>query len=301
MHQMIRTSQPIPDFHLSPIVAGAWRMGDWRWTAQERLRWIEQCLTLGVTTFDHADIYGGYTVEELFGEALALSPSLRAQMQLVSKCGICLTTDNRPAHRVKHYDTSFAHIVGSVENSLRMLQTDHLDLLLIHRPDALMNADAVAEAFTHLQLLGKVRHFGVSNFSTTQFDLLASRFPLVTNQIELHPLHLAPLSDGTLDQCQQHRIQPMIWSPLAGGRLMTGDDPVSVRVRDALTAIGARHAVSSATMAFAWLLRQPSRPIPVAGSRRIEAMQEAVAALSLELDAQEWTEIWSAATGHDVP
>lgn len=301
MHQMIRTSQLIPDFRLSPIVAGAWRMGHWQWSPHERLRWIEQCMEIGVTTFDHADIYGEYTVEGLFGEALALSPSLRAQMQLVSKCGICLTTQNRPAHRVKHYDTSFAHIVGSVENSLRMLQVDHLDLLLIHRPDALMDADVMAEAFTHLQLMGKVQYFGVSNFSTSQFDLLASRFPLVTNQIELHPLHLAPLTDGTLDQCQQHRIQPMIWSPLAGGNLMTSDDPVATRVRDALAAVGARHGASIATTAFAWLLRHPSRPIPVAGSRRIEAMAEAVAALSLSLDAQEWTQIWSAATGHDVP
>ncbi len=286
---------------MSRIVAGAWRMGDWQWTPQERLRWIEECVALGVTTFDHADIYGGYTVEELFGEALALQPALRDAIQLVSKCGICLTTENRPAHRIKHYDTSFEHIVGSVENSLRKLHTDHLDLLLIHRPDALMNADVVAEAFTHLQLQGKVRHFGVSNFTPAQFDLLQSRFPLVTNQIELHPLHLAPLHDGTLDQCQQRRIQPMIWSPLAGGRLMTSDDATARAVRDALTRVGARHGVSLVTLAFAWLLRHPSRPIPVAGSRRIDAMREAVAALDVVLDAQDWTEIWQAGSGHEVP
>jgi predicted oxidoreductase len=301
MHQMIRHTPSVPVFTMSPIVAGVWRMSDWQWTPQERLRWIEICLDLGVTTFDHADIYGGYTVESLFGEALALSPSLRDRMQLVSKCGICLTTENRPSHRLKHYDTSFAHIVGSVENSLRNLQVEQLDLLLIHRPDALMDADVVAEAFTHLQLMGKVQHFGVSNFTPSQFDLLASRFPLVTNQIELHPLHLAPLTDGTLDQCQQQRIRPMIWSPLAGGRLMTSDEPVAMRVREALSAVGARHGVSIATMAFAWLLRHPSRPVPVAGSRRIDAMQEAVAALSVSLDAQDWTEIWSASTGHEVP
>ena len=301
MHQMIRSTQPSESPVMSRIVAGAWRMGDWNWTPQERLRWIEECIALGVTTFDHADIYGGYTVEELFGEAMALKPALRDTIQLVSKCGICLVSDTRPAHRVKHYDTSFEHIVGSVENSLRKLHTDHLDLLLIHRPDALMNADIVAEAFTHLQLQGKVLHFGVSNFTPAQFDLLQSRFPLVTNQIELHPLHLAPLHDGTLDQCQQRRIQPMIWSPLAGGRLMTGDDELAHTVRAALARVGERHAVSVATMAFAWLLRHPSRPIPVAGSRRIEAMREAVAALDVSLDAQEWTEIWQAGSGHEIP
>jgi predicted oxidoreductase len=301
MHQMIRSSPQESSPLMSRIVAGVWRMSDWQWTPQERLRWIEQCIEMGVTTFDHADIYGGYTVEQLFGEALALAPALRARMQLVSKCGICLTTENRPAHRVKHYNTSSDHIIRSAENSLRMLGTDHLDMLLIHRPDALMNADVVAEAFTHLQLMGKVRYFGVSNFTPAQFELLQSRFPLVTNQIELHPLHLAPLHDGTLDECQQRRIQPMIWSPLAGGRLMTSQDEVAIRVRSALKVIGERHGVSAVTIAFAWLLRHPSRPIPVAGSRRIEAMREAVGALEVQLDAQEWTEIWAAGSGHEVP
>jgi predicted oxidoreductase len=301
MHQMIRKTEPDAPIVMSRIVAGAWRMGDWGWTPQERLRWIEQCIELGVATFDHADIYGGYTVEQLFGEALALRPGLREQLQLVSKCGICLASPARPAHRIKHYNTSSAHIIASAEQSLRALGTDRLELLLIHRPDALMDADEVAAGFTHLQLTGKVRQFGVSNFSPAQFELLQSRFPLVTNQIELHPLHLAPLHDGTLDQCQQRRIQPMIWSPLAGGRLMTGDDAHARRVQAALGAVGARHGVSAATVAFAWLLRHPSRPIPVAGSRRIDAMREAVAALAVTLDLQDWTEIWAAGSGHDVP
>ncbi len=301
MHQMIRSSPHEASPLMSRIVAGAWRMGDWQWTPQERLRWIEACVEIGVTTFDHADIYGGYTVEQLFGEALVLAPHLRAKLQLVSKCGICLISGNRPAHRVKHYNTSTDHIIRSAENSLRMLGTDHLELLLLHRPDALMDADEVAAAFTHLRLMGKVQHFGVSNFTPAQFDLLQSRFPLVTNQVELHPLHLAPLHDGTLDQCQQRRIQPMIWSPLAGGRLMTGTDEVPSLVRSVLEAIGARHGVSAVTIAFAWLLRHPSRPIPVAGSRRIAAMREAVAALEVQLDAEEWTEIWAAGSGNEVP
>lgn len=301
MHQMIRSTQAEHAPLMSRIVAGAWRMSDWNWTPQERLRWIEQCVEMGVTTFDHADIYGGYTVERLFGEALALKPELRQQLQLVSKCGICLVTGNRPAHRVKHYDTSASHIIRSAEQSLLNLGTDSIELLLIHRPDPLMDADAVAEAFTHLQLTGKVQSFGVSNFSPAQFELVQSRFPLVTNQIELHPLHLAPLHDGTLEQCQQRRIQPMIWSPLAGGRLLTGQEEQPRRVRAVLESIGARHDASAVTVAFAWLLRHPSRPIPVAGSRRIEAMRDAVSALDLQLNVQEWTEIWMAGSGHEVP
>lgn len=285
---------------LSPIVAGVWRMADWNWTPQERLRWIEQCLDLGVTSFDHADLYGGYTVEALFGKALALAPGLRQQMQLVTKCGIQLRVPARPATRIKHYDTSAAHIVASVERSLQALHTDAIELLLLHRPDPLMDADEVAGAFERLHDEGKVLRFGVSNFTPAQFELLHARYPLVTNQIECHPLHRAPLHDGTLDQAQRLRSRPMIWSPLAGGRLFTSEAEDAMRVRGTLSAIGEAHGVSAATVAFAWLLRLPSRPHPIAGSRRIEAMQEAVAATRVRLDAQEWTEILVAASGTEV-
>ena len=286
---------------LSPIVAGAWRMTDWNWTAPQRLRWIEQCIDLGVTSFDHADIYGGYQVEAQFGEALALAPGLRSRLQLVSKCGICLTVPARPHHRLKHYDTSAAHIIRSAERSLVELRTDHLDLLLIHRPDALMDADEVASAFTQLRAAGKVRHFGVSNFTPAQFDLLHDRIALTTNQVELHPLQRAVLTDGTLDQSQRLRLRPMIWSPLAGGALFSSTNPAAVRVRQVLERIAEHRGVAPATVAFAWLLRLPSKPVPVAGSRRIEAMREAVDALQVTLDAEEWTEIWSAGSGHEVP
>ncbi len=285
---------------LSPIVAGAWRMGDWGWDARTRLRWIEQCAELGVTSFDHADLYGGYSVEALFGEALALAPRLRERIQLVSKCGIQLKCDARPGTRIKHYDTSAAHIARSVENSLRALHTDHLDLLLIHRPNPLMDADEVASAFAALQAAGKVRAFGVSNFSAAQFELLNSRHPLATHQIECHPLHLAPLTDGTLDQCQRLRVRPMIWSPLAGGALLSGGGEAAQRVQSTLRDIGHALGVSPATVAIAWLLRHPSAPLPITGSRRIESIREAVAARAIWLDVQHWTELWSAATGREV-
>ena len=276
-------------------------MAAWNWSPQERLRWIEQCVELGVTSFDHADIYGAYTVEALFGEALALAPSLRARIQLVTKCGIQLRVDARPATRIKHYDTSATHIVRSVDASLANLRTDHLDLLLLHRPDPLLDADQVASAFEQLRTQGKVKAFGVSNYTPAQFELLQARTPLVTNQVECHPLHLAPLFDGTFDQAQQLRARPMIWSPLAGGALLKSDADDARRVRAALERIGAQHGVSAATMAFAWLLRLPSKPYPIAGSRRIEAMHDAMAATHVSRDVQEWTEILVAATGKDVP
>jgi predicted oxidoreductase len=286
---------------LSPVIAGCWRMADWGWTPSERLRWIEQCLDRGVTTFDHADIYGGYAVEALFGEALALAPHLRERMQLVSKCGIKLLHPSRPEHRLKSYDTSAAHLVASVENSLRALQTDRLDLLLIHRPDPLMHPAEIAEAVTRLQAAGKVRAFGVSNFTPSQFALLNAAVPLATNQIELHPLHRTPLHDGTLDQMLALGLRPMVWSPLAGGRLFTGTAPDALRVRASLDDIARRHGVTPATVAYAWLLRHPSRPYPLVGSQRIEALDEALAAQALTLDTEDWHAIWSAGEGAEVP
>lgn len=287
--------------NLSPIVAGVWRMGEWNWTPQQRLRWIEQCLERGITSFDHADIYGGYTVEALFGQALALSPGLRHRMQLVTKCGIKLVHAQRPAHRVKSYDTSAAHVVASVDNSLRALGTDHLDLLLIHRPDALANPQELAQTFEHLHRQGKVRSFGVSNHSVSQFALLHRQHPLATNQIECSVLQMKALADGTLDQCLDLGIRPMVWSPLGGGRLFTGQDEQASRVRWVLQRLAAEYGATPATMALAWLLRHPSRPIPITGSQRLQALDEAVAALSIRLSAEHWYEVWQASMGHEVP
>jgi predicted oxidoreductase len=289
------------DAGLSPIVAGAWRMAEWQLSPQDRLRWIEQNLELGITSFDHADIYGGYQVESLFGEALALAPALRQRLQLVSKCGIKLVSPARPQNRFHCYDTSFAHVRASVDESLRALRTDHLDLLLIHRPDALMDAAELAGTFEDLRAAGKVRHFGVSNFTPAQLELLHARTPLVTNQVELSPLHLDPLHDGTLDQCQRLGLRPMIWSPLARGRLFTGEDEHALRVRDELARLAGELGVSITTLVFAWLMRHPSRPLPIIGSRRIDAAREAVAALDLRLTPEQWYRVWTAGAGHEVP
>mgnify|MGYP006168193899 FL=1 len=286
--------------HLSPIVAGAWRMGEWGMNVEQRVRWIEQCLDLGITSFDHADIYGGYTVETLFGEALAAQPSLRSRMQLVTKCGIKLVSERRPGHAIKSYDTSRAHVLASVDESLRAMHTDHIDLLLIHRPDALMDPDELAETFQVLRNAGKVMHFGVSNHTPSQLALLNNRIGLATNQIELSPLHFNALNDGTLDQCLDLGIRPMIWSPLAGGRLFKADDEQAQRVRNALEVLARQHQVSVSTVAYAWILRHPSRPVPITGSQRLEALQEAIAALSLRLSAEDWYRVWEASEGRSV-
>lgn len=294
----IKLSKLGPQF--SRIVAGAWRMSDWGWTPQQRLDWIKGCLDLGVTTFDHADIYGGYTAEEQFGEALALEPGLRQHMQLVSKTGIALVTPNRPDHRIQHYNTSRQHIIVSAERSLRNLHTDHLDLLLIHRPSPLLDADEVAEAFHALHQAGKVRHFGVSNFTPRQFELMNSRFPLVTNQVEVSPLCLDTLHDGTLDQMQQHGIAPMAWSPLSGGRLFS-DGARETRVREVLANLPSIGNAPADEAAYAWLLRHPARLLPITGSSKLDVIRKAVSACSLQMDEQDWFSVWVAATGHAVP
>jgi predicted oxidoreductase len=285
---------------LSPVIAGAWRLADWQLGIDERLNWIEGCMDRGLSSFDHADIYGGYQVEALFGEALARAPQLRSRMQLISKCGIKLVHPARPGHGVKSYDTGAAHVRASVEESLRALHTDHLDLLLIHRPDALLDADALASCFEALQREGKVLGFGVSNFSPAQFELLHSRFRLLTNQVECSPLHTEPLHDGTLDQAQRLRLRPMIWSPLAGGRLF-GNEPCTAALRQVLADLAEHHAVSITTLALAWLMRHPSQPRPLIGSHRLQAADEAMAATQLQLPAEDWYRIWTAGVGHEVP
>jgi predicted oxidoreductase len=286
--------------NLSPIVAGTWRLNEWKLDKPGLVRWIGQVLDLGITSFDHADVYGGYSVEAAFGEALASAPGLRQRLQIVTKCGIKLISPARPSHAVKHYDTSRAHITASVENSLRALRTDRIDLLLIHRPDALMDADEVAQTCLDLRAVGKVLHFGVSNHMPPQFALLHRRLPLVTNQIEFSPLNMTALNDGTLDQAQDLGTPPMVWSPLAGGRLLAAQDEQAQRVRGVLEALGEQRGVSVATMAYAWLRRHPSKPIPITGSGRIEALRDAVAAQDIQLSAEDWYRVWRASTNREV-
>jgi predicted oxidoreductase len=285
---------------LSRIVAGMWRMVEWNMTVEQRIALIEQCVAMGVTSFDHADIYGNYGVEGLFGEALRAQPSLRDRIQLVSKCGIKLLSNKRPEHTIQHYDTTAGHIVASAEESLRQLHTDRLDLLLIHRPDPLMDFDEIAEAFTRLKQAGKVRHVGVSNFSRHQFEALNRRVELATNQVEFSPLHVAPMFDETFDGLQDQGIAPMIWSPLAGGRLFTSNEANAENLRLVVKEIADRLRQPFASVIFAWIMQLPSHPIPLTGSGRVEAIAVAVAGTSFKLSRTDWFAILRAARGHEV-
>ncbi len=288
---------------VSRLALGAWRLADWKLPPGELLELIELALDLGITTFDHADIYGDHTCEGLFGEALALRPELRQRMELVGKCGIKLLSERRPDRRLTHYDTGREHIVESVDSSLRLLGTDRLDLLLIHRPDPLMDPDETAAAFTELHRAGKVLHFGVSNFTPAQFEMLAARSPrpLVTNQVEISLLELQAWRDGTLDQCQRLGIAPMAWSPLAGGRLFGDTGEAAARVRSVLGELATELGAGPDQLALAWLLAHPAGIVPIVGSGRPERIRSAAAACDLSLAREPWFQLWTASTGEDVP
>ncbi|MBY8057352.1 aldo/keto reductase family oxidoreductase [Vibrio fluvialis] len=291
-----------PEF--SQLVQGYWRLGEWGMTAQERLTFLKQHLELGITTVDHADIYGNYECEQLFGEALALEPSLREQLQIVTKCDIKLCSAKFPERKINHYDTSAAHIYQSVNNSLERLHVNEIDVLLIHRPDVLMDADEVAEAFTELHKVGKVKHFGVSNFSPAQFELLQSRLgkPLVTNQVEINPLNFDVAHDGTLDQMQMLRTRPMAWSCLGGGAIFNGDSEQAQRVRAVLEELREELGAESIDQViYAWVRALPAKPLPIIGSGKIERVQAAVDALDLTLSREQWYRVWVASKGHGVP
>lgn len=280
---------------ISRIVAGMMRMGDWSMSAQQRLRFIEQCVELGVSTFDHADIYGGGTIkssiEALFGEALTSNVALKQQIQIVSKCGIQLPSLDDGANRIKHYDLSTQHIKKSVDNSLQKLGVEKIDLLLLHRPSPLMDYDEIAVTFHDIRATGKVLHFGVSNFTPAQFSALNRRFPLATNQVEFSPLKLNAMDDGQFDHLQDLNISPIIWSALGGGQIFNNNSAHTQRIHQAFTHAGQTMGISTSSAIYTWIMRLPCKPVLITGTGRIEALADAVNASNTKMDASLWFEL----------
>ncbi|MBM7586370.1 putative oxidoreductase [Bacillus pakistanensis] len=288
----------------SRLIHGLWRLADWKQATETTLDLIQHCVEKGITTFDHADIYGSYLCEELFGDALKLKPSLRQKIEIVTKCGIVLPSHNRPNHQSHHYNTSKQHIVKSVESSLLNLQTDYIDVLLIHRPDPFMDPVQVAEAFTKLKQEGKVRYFGVSNFKDHQYNMLQSYLdlPLITNQIELSAYHLENFDDGTLNHCLENRIAPMAWSPLARGKIFSAKDDKSVRLRNTLVKITEEiNAAGIDQVLYAWLLNHPSKIMPIIGSGKKTRIDKAIESMNVKLTLDQWFEILHSSMGCEVP
>lgn len=283
-------------------VAGCMRWGKWGagFTTNEYRSMIDACLENGISSFDHADIYGDYTTEAEFGEALKEAPSLRSNLRIISKCGIQMLTENRPSHQIKSYNTSSAHIIRSVENSLTQFGTDHLDLLLIHRPDPLLNPVEVAGAIDHLKQQGKILQFGVSNFMPHQVDMLATYTPIEYNQVEISILHLAAFINGTLDNCIKHQIVPMAWAPLGGGILNDDTHPRFRSIVSTATELGLKYNCGVNEILLAWLYVHPAGILPVIGTTKIERLIQAKNASAIRFEREDWFKLWTASTGEEV-
>ncbi|SFQ99670.1 aldo/keto reductase [Poseidonocella sedimentorum] len=286
------------DLSFSRLVYGMWRLGDDADTSPEHVRdKIAACLDQGITTMDQADIYGDYGAEELLGRAL--TPELRDRIEIVTKCDIIAPIGRHAGTPVKHYDTSRAHILASVEHSLRLMHTDRIDLLLIHRPDPLMDHEETGAALDEVVKSGKVRAVGVSNFRPWDWSLLQSAMatPLATNQIELSLTATAPFSNGDLAFHQQAALPVMAWSPLGGGTLMGDAGALGAR----LDAIAADRGVDRAAVAVAFLLRHPAKILPVMGTNSLDRIKRISDALDVNLARTEWFQLYEAALGAEVP
>ncbi|CRL11134.1 MAG: aldo/keto reductase [Phaeobacter italicus] len=289
-----------PGLSLSRLVYGMWRLGDDSDTSTAHVEAkINACLEQGITTFDQADIYGGYAAEGILGQAIKANPALRAQMEIVTKCDIVAPMGRYADKRVKYYDTSRAHILSSVDTSLQEMAVDHIDLLLIHRPDPLMDHRETGAALDEVVASGKVRAVGVSNFRPWDWELLQSamKTPLATNQIEISLSEIRPFTNGDLAFHQRQDHPLMAWSPLGGGGLMTSSGGVA----DRLDAIASQQGVDRAAVAIAFLLRHPAHILPVLGTNNLDRIKRASDALKVDLDRETWFSLYEAALGQEVP
>lgn len=289
--------------NLSRTIAGVMNWGVWgaALDTQSMGTLIKECVDAGVTTFDHADIYGGHSTEEEWGRAFEGTGIDRKQIQIITKFGIMMPSDNRPEIKEKHYDYSSEHIVNSVENSLKLLKTDYLDVVLLHRPSPLMKPMVIAEALSSLIQSGKVLHVGVSNFTPSQVDLINSKIPIKANQIEISPTALSCFTDGVLDQCILKNIRPMAWSPMAGGKLFGKlSHPNDLNRRYRLQEVANKYNWELDYMIYLWLHHHPANIHPVTGSSKINRIKTSVKAESESISDAQWFEIYTACLGHEV-
>ena len=281
---------------VSPIIAGTMNWGIWdkNLTTKEMENTIHICLENKITTFDHADIYGSYTTEAAFGKAFASSKIAREKMQLISKCGIQLISENRD-NKIKHYDYSKEYIIWSVENSLKNLQTDFLDVLLLHRPSPLMQSDEIAEAVLKLKSEGKILDFGLSNFTASQTELIRQKTEVSYNQVQFSATHHEAMVDGSFDYMQVHNIRPMSWNPL--GTVFREDIEQTRRLKKLLAQLVEKYQLGADTILLSWVLKHPAKVIPIAGTVNIARIQSLMKAVELELEKEDWFSIWTESRG----
>ena len=291
----------LDNISVSRIIYGLWRItDDPNHSTKNFQHKIEVCLDQDITTFDQADIYGGYTSESELGKTLKQAPHLRDNMEIITKCDIVAPIGIHSDKKIKHYDTSAAYINQSVERSLKEMATEQIDLLLLHRPDPLMDAEETGNALDTLIASGKVKAIGVSNFRPWDIALLQScvNNKLVTNQIEISLSQHSSLTNGDLAHLQQHNINPMAWSPLGGGELFK-DSGSALNIK--LNSLAKTHGVQPAAIAIAWLLRHPAQILPIMGSNNIHRIKQFSEASKVRLDRESWFELLETASGHAVP
>ena len=291
---------------VSDVIYGTWRLlsDEPKPSVEDLIARFELCLELGITTLDTAEIYGLFTVEAAVGEVFKARPDLRDRFQIVTKCGIDVPSTEKSFARVPHYNASSANLIACAEKSLRLLNTDRIDLLLVHRPDWFNSADDTAAGLNRLIQEGKVLHAGVSNYTWHQFELLSSRVaqPLVTNQVEASLLCMDALYDGTLSQCEQRGIRPMAWSPLGGGRLFDSENVAGRRVRQCMAQLRDKYdGADDDALAFAWVMAHPSQPVTIIGTNRADRIRSQAQASQIQLERQDWYALWEAAKGHSIP
>ena len=282
------------DLSLSAISQGFWRLDGWDFSTDQLVSHMHACIDRGVTTFDTAEIYAGTLCETLMGDAFRKDKSLRKQIQLVTKTGIFTQEIN--GETFGYYDTTYERVIQSCKESLQRLGTDHADLYLIHREDPCFDPWETARALKDLKKEGLVVEVGVSNFDPFKFDALnkAMDGALVTNQIEWNPVCFEHFNSGMMDYLTVNKIHPMIWSPLAGGRLFKGDDPQCKAAMDKITEIAERHGVEPATIIYAWIMYHPVGAMPIVGSKNLARLDLAIKAEEVELEHYEWYEIYTA-------
>ena len=284
----------------SNIIAGTMTWGVWgkNYNTEQMIELMNCCLENNITTFDHADIYGDYTTEAAFGKAFGDSKIDRSKIQLISKCGIQMESEKRK-NTIKHYDYSTSYIIWSVEQSLRNLQTDYLDLLLLHRPSPLMKMDEIAEAIEKLKRDGKILDFGVSNFTPFQTDLIETKVKINYNQIRFSITSFEAMLDGSLEHMQTHNIKPMCWSPL--GSVFKKEDEQANRLRKMVTNFSFKYNVSVDVILLAWILKHPSGILPVCGTTDKSRIANLMKATTVYMELQDWFALWSESAGVPVP
>ncbi|WP_425076248.1 aldo/keto reductase [Psychroserpens sp. S379A] len=284
----------------SRLIAGTMTWGSWgkQLATKDMISLMHHCLKNSITTFDHADIYGGYTTEADFGKAFSKSGINRDDIQLISKCGIQYLSDNR-ANTVKHYDYSKDYIIWSAETSLKHLQTDYLDLFLLHRPSPLMHPDEVSEAITILKQQGKIKDFGVSNFTPSQVELISSTTDIAVNQIEFSLTQHTAMHNGLLDYMLLKNITSMAWSPL--GSVFKEDNEQTRRIHKQLGTLLDKYNATEDQLLLAWILKHPANIHPVIGTTNLKRITDAKNAEQIDLTLEDWFKILVAAQGHKVP